>query len=302
MYRFHRGFTVVELLVVITIIGILMGLLIPAVNMAREASRQTLCMNNQRELGQAIVAYETSKKHLPNVLDQMSVGTGQIPYTWVESLFPYLEHSDMWETISSGTATASFASMETARLAITVCPNDPYLIDPTSANAQALLSYGINDGFFVSNISGTSSATPPVDNLSNPAQPTSLAKLTSRPYQNSVAGGFPRGQQVSPTTTIMIGERTGTSMPRPPVYLQGVGSYPTGPGKWFFPNPQATTAQAAWTTLTFPWPEGTATKAPTPVTVSPGILVSNHPGIVVVIFFDGHGDKLSTDSAVLYPQ
>jgi len=74
--RPRHGFTLVELLVVMAVIGILLALLIPAINAIREDAKQTKCLNNQREIGQAIMHFESAKNHLPGVVNKPQGGLG----------------------------------------------------------------------------------------------------------------------------------------------------------------------------------------------------------------------------------
>ena len=87
----RAGFTLVELLVVIAIIGILIGLLLPAVQMAREAARKTQCRNNLRQFGLAILNYETSNGVIVPGCIWDSLGSNKIFASASTMLLPYFE-------------------------------------------------------------------------------------------------------------------------------------------------------------------------------------------------------------------
>jgi prepilin-type N-terminal cleavage/methylation domain-containing protein len=63
--RHHRAFTLVELLVVIAIIGILVALLLPAIQAAREAARRSQCLSQIRQVGLAVLNYDATHKRFP---------------------------------------------------------------------------------------------------------------------------------------------------------------------------------------------------------------------------------------------
>lgn len=91
----HQAFTLVELLVVIAIIGILVALLLPAIEAAREAARRSQCVNNLKQVGIAVQNYHDTRKELP----PMRVWDGD--RTWLALILPYLEEqivADMWKS------------------------------------------------------------------------------------------------------------------------------------------------------------------------------------------------------------
>jgi prepilin-type N-terminal cleavage/methylation domain-containing protein/prepilin-type processing-associated H-X9-DG protein len=92
------GFTLVELLVVIAIIGILVALLLPAIQASREAARRSQCQNNMRQLGVGILDYESSKKSLPpgGITEGPCCDT-QSRAGWSIFILPYIEEQALYD-------------------------------------------------------------------------------------------------------------------------------------------------------------------------------------------------------------
>lgn len=97
------AFTLVELLVVIAIIGVLMGLLLPAVQMAREAARRTQCQNNVRQIGLSVLNFESARNRFPINRVGPSANSGTAGnrgyYSWLCDLLPYMEQGNLYDQI-----------------------------------------------------------------------------------------------------------------------------------------------------------------------------------------------------------
>jgi len=103
------AFTLVELLVVITIIGILIALLLPAVQAAREAARRAQCSNNLKQAGLAMLQHEEMYKFLPSGgwgtlwVGDPDRGSGkEQPAGWIFAILPYIEQLDLYQLGSDG--------------------------------------------------------------------------------------------------------------------------------------------------------------------------------------------------------
>ncbi|MAT68384.1 MAG: hypothetical protein CMJ58_02565 [Planctomycetaceae bacterium] len=149
------GFTLVELLVVIAIIGTLVGMLLPAVQAAREASRGNHCRANLTQLHRAMAQYELSNEELPGYVEPVPMLVGQASASWSTMLLPFLERSDLWEEFSQG---GSFA----APLELFLCPSNP----PDTEGAPAM-SYLANAGYIGNERPHDPGDCAPVENIAN---------------------------------------------------------------------------------------------------------------------------------------
>jgi prepilin-type N-terminal cleavage/methylation domain-containing protein len=137
------GFTLIEMLVVITIIAVLVALLLPAIQSAREAAHKLACLNNLKQIGLGFHTYHDTRKEFPPAQYLISTNTQGVRlacgFSWLVALLPQLEQSQLSERLdlhnwgpatsasglSAGKAKAIDA-VKTTQLSLTICPSNPH--------------------------------------------------------------------------------------------------------------------------------------------------------------------------------
>ncbi|MEW4565483.1 DUF1559 domain-containing protein [Bremerella sp. JC770] len=167
MRTFRKGFTLVELLVVIAIIGVLIALLLPAVQQAREAARRMSCTNNLKQLGLALHNYHDTFRSFPsggitpvsgNPVQNCGAGSGDANDSgapWTVMLLPYIEQRALHDSFDMGARFYSSANSSTTsgfsagNGLLQWTPNDAYMCpsDPHSGSGQPNCNYyGVSGG------------------------------------------------------------------------------------------------------------------------------------------------------------
>ncbi|HET6883687.1 MAG TPA: DUF1559 domain-containing protein [Pirellulales bacterium] len=314
----RRATTLVELLVSMSIIGMLAALLLPAVQQSRESGRRTTCLNNLRNCTIAVSNFAAARGSYPGFRAPLEVsfpgGNGssadvQIPVGWVVQILPYLERSDLyalWRNPQLAAATGTDWPPQ-LRLDILNCPSSP----PTD-NVQSPCVYVANSGISDVFPTGLTTVSPfPADFQANgmffnhyvqppgTAAPGPFVFLPSIPPQIFTTQGYVTAHDGS-SQTLMLSENNNV-----PIYAPS-GTPPPGltggPGAWGDPA----TSGSERSTCFIWWPD----KVPSPamrinaVAGTPDSAdyyfyfvhpAGNHPGGVHASFCDGHARFLSQD-------
>lgn len=250
-----EAFTLIELLVVIAIIAILVSLLLPAVQQAREAARRSQCKNNLKQLGLGFHNYmETHGALPPGYIQTPSVHT---EFTWVTYLMPYIEQAALYNLINFNTGSGGISPPSTSNpnpvnfvavstpLSVMLCPSD---IENKSLMANYLIrgNYGASNGMgplrFVSD-TGTPAGSLPAPMVRPDAGPFEVNSRTSgRDFTDGMSN------------SILVAElRKGSPGSSNANDQRGVLHYPEGPFVHFNSTPNSTNPdqlRTAWCTTT----------------------------------------------------
>ncbi len=282
--RVATGFTLVELLVVIAIIAMLVALLLPAVQSAREAGRRTLCISNIRQLGFASLNYHDTQGEFPRSK------TSQPNHNWAPYLFPYIEEQSVQDIYNFDVNWNHRSNRNAIKTIVGVfgCPSSPVgedRVDIVNGMEAATVDYG------------------PVTSFS----------------QNLVKAGFledvaDRRGVITPTSTTIKKVTDGTSKTlmyaedagRPQFWTsRGFGPANNKPGGGNLPVTNGRVRGASWADQSNSIPlhgftrNGLRAPGPCPINcTNNNEAFSFHPGVCNIVFADGHVKSVSEDMTI----
>ena len=315
MKRRLSGFTLVELLVVITIIGMLVGLLLPAVNMAREAGRRATCSNNLHQLALAFKSHSEKLNVFPsggwgsNWVGTPNNGSGaNQPGGWLYQLLPYMDQETLHEAGKSGVTSVSNSGSYT-RVSIALpalyCASRragvPYPFgtsSPSGANPQSPLltntvsqggrsDYAVNGGtVYISHGQGPSSTTAGASNTWPNLTALGFTGLVS--VHSSITEAMVTD---SKQTTYLIGEKYLS----PENYTTGIASNPADAGDLLSDMSGDDICLIRWANTTLlPSMDRVSTNPTNPPPPNPSkIFGSAHSAGYNMSFLDGHVQLLN---------
>lgn len=161
-----RGFTLVELLVVIAIIGILVALLLPAIQAAREAARRSQCSNNMKQIGLALQNYHDTYKRFPpsGILYGDAPVPHALPYhhTWLVMILPFMEQGPLYDGVDKHwpiykDATGQPQGIVSTNVPSLHCPS-ALSLDLTQTRNMAYTNYAGSEGYHWWTTAGLSTA------------------------------------------------------------------------------------------------------------------------------------------------
>jgi hypothetical protein len=296
MHRRKTGLTLIEVLVILFIVGIVIALLVCALQEGRESSRRISCLSNHCQIGIAMMSYEESQGYFPGYVNEikgmLNNQKKQRKVSWYIVLLPHLDRMDLyqkWQDVSipntdpdnplPGDSSAQNNPIPGIFDSLVSCPSNPPLDHPTAA----WLAYRANTGRKLPN---TFSPDPPdqripaqgvcTDQFPDPGDKQENIMRVGTKYISSKDGNC---------VTLLLGEKS--SSKNPPSHWSPVDTPPKG--QWSETN--GINADA----LGFNWLGFDALNPPSSTAKVWDKINSNHPGGAVVTFCDSHSLFLRDD-------